>query len=460
MRAARIITNDRTMEGDGRASVTLFWLAVAMIAALSFTLTHRELRPRDLLVGYVPADARAYAHLRSNDGATQRRGYALFDLPAGLAPDEVASFLPNGDDATWATLARWDDAETLEDAERRALEDAGAIRLSDGVFVVSPNAQLIAASLLATETSGASLDRDALGNGLRQARSVAPVQSYISALRMPFTSETPTAAVLATTFHGAGSRTVLLPLASIPNERPLLGMDFRDGRRSRPDLVARDATLILHRSEGAPAPVLAVLGDLSEAAHRYGAPADPLLKEPSTAFEALLKPPFTLSVTPEGVAALHLPHVSPQDLRERLEGFLHAAFPSKRVIVLPDGGTATEFLTSGKETLFAPIDEESVWPQQIAPGHPSWVEVAIATDGSEGSLLVGTASLLTDIEKTPLQTTCLSAYAHASESIWADDLSALFAATDLGIQGNPFERMSLNKAEFHILSERSAVLCG
>lgn len=468
-----ITTHRTTQEGDGRfASVTLFSLALVALVAGSFLYAYRELQPRDLLVPYVPADATAYVHFRTLHADMRDNGYALFDLPAGLTPDEVASFRVIDADGVghWSTIAAWDDAAHITADERSVIAETVVSWLDEKTLVITDEEQDDVPTLLAVRASGTSLDTGPIANGLRQMRSVAPVQGYLKSLTLPDDAPS-TAAIFGTVFGDAGSSmTLIRPVDAIPEEKPLLGLDARSGASPRPrtaaDLLALpDALTVQRRFAGEPATPSMLINGLADAIKDYGSPADVSIKEAAGGLFALLRPPFALSVSPDrGNTVLHLPHVLPELLMSRIDGLLAAVFPPKRNIALPDGTIIHEFYReAAPASAFVAAGPNKIWPVRVDPANPSGLAIFVAPDDTGGAILSTTEEALADArpfvlaqrEPAPCQT--LAGY--AEESLTVQDVSALTEDTDL-FTADPIARLGLKKADFLKISDGMAVVCG
>lgn len=470
MRSIRVITNERTtQEGDGRdASVTLFWLALATLVATCFLYTYRELQPVDRLVSYVPANATAYVHFRSIHPETRQQAYALFDIPTGLEPDEVASFrLVDADGVGhWSTILAWNDITRIDAVERRVIAETWVSWLDGRTFVIPDDEIDNAPMLRAVRASGASLDTGAVANGLRQMRSIVPVQGYIDGLALPDGSPS-TTMVFGTTFGATGSSmTILLPMDGIRMEKPLLGMDVRNGASSQPrdssvPLALPDA-LVHRRTSGLPATPDILISGLSQAARDYGTPADLAIEESAEHLFGLLKPPFTLSIGSEG-AALHLPKTAPGAILYRIDDLLAKIFPSKRSVTLPDGSTAQEFFREAKISAFVAEGYNRLWPLRISKEHPSGLSLFMTPDEGEGTILADSLASLEAVRPLAPRTSsvgaCETLSRLASESVTLRDLS-LIAKGATPFTADPLTRLGLTSADFYRIGDDLAIVCG
>ncbi len=473
VRSVRVITTHRTtQEGDGRASsVTLFVLGIAAIVAGSFLYAYRVSRPLDTIASYVPAEATAYVHLRTTQQHTLAYGYTLFDIPAGLTPNEAAAFLLEDADGggRWTTVLAWNDTASITAAERDIITTTDVAWLNDATLVVRHDDGKMVSTMLAAKASGNSINAGAVANGLRQMRSVAPLQGYVADARLSDDATAPTATVFGTTFDDdGGSLTLLLPLATIPNELPLLGFGLATAARSTTSLSARaavvsDASVIHRRLSGAAAPPFFVNDDFIAAARDYGVPADTSI---DVAFRALLEglhPPFTFSATIDGTALLHLPSTDPEALADDIDHFLGALFPAKHPLTLPDGTTTNEFRRDTTLPAVMTVNDSSPWPMRVSATHVSGLQLFISPDDNHGSLLAssveGLSPSMSPTVTSDLSNRCRHLSSFAKEYLLTDSLPIPLKEGGL-LYSDPLGRLGLGQVVLLYLDDGVSVVCG
>lgn len=451
--------------------VTLFWIIAAIFVLGTFLFTRAHLTPRDSLIRFVPHYADAYFHYEPQFDKSGR-GMYLFDIPAGLQPEEAASVrLKAGDGKLeWITLVSWRKRSRITNDQASILRSAGAERIGDATYALGGN-QLIAIELQGTAERGVSLDDTRAGIGLDIMRTIATVQGYMRDLPVPehaanMGSED-ASAVFGSVITDSNIYMVIHPTSSLPDRKPWLG--FRvpaPDRRPLPRLMTDPgADVAIEYNRESPGSLAIAFGRLLNAVTLKYTPVSKKLTENESALSAILKTPTSImlygqeeSSTPKHADfAVHVPQISPNELKQRILDYLGAVFPTVDKRYLPDEDTFHEFIFDREAHEFVPLQTE-YGPAEELSGNRAGLKLVVASDKEGGALLLSDENVLNSF-----------IWLQARQAGRCSPLNPPITLTiskpdryedDFPLPGNPLTKLRLNSMVFHIIGDNIAIFCG
>lgn len=451
--------------------VTLFWIIAALFVIGTFLFTRAHLTPRDSLIRFVPHYADVYFHYEPQFDKSGR-GMYMFDIPAGLQPEEAASvrFKAGDGKPKWITLVSWRKRSRISNDQASVLRSAGAERIGDATYALG-GSQLAAIELQSTAERGISLDDTRAGIGLDLMRTIATMQGYMRNLPVPEHAANmgfeDASAVFGSVITDSNIYIVIHPTSSLPDRKSWLGFGMpAPDRRPLPRLMTdpgADAAIGYNRES--PGSLAIAFGRLLDAATLKYTPVSKKLVDSERALSDILKTPSSIMLYGRGAVpsskradfAVHVPQISPDELKQRILDYLGAVFPTVDKRHLPDEDTINEFIFDRETHEFVPLQTE-YGPAEELSRNRAGLKLVVASDKEGGALLLSDENVLNSLiwPQARQAGRCSPINPPITLTISKPD----HYEDEFSLPGNLLTKLRLNSMVFHIIGDNIAIFCG